>query len=129
MKRGLQIVMFILSLIPLYFGVTGVMNGAVDLNGGVAVSHDLDNQFRYLSAFYLILTFLIWYMIPKVENYTGIFRIAILAIFLGGLARLYCYIYLGAPEQSMVGGMFLELGAPLLILWQAKVAKDARVAR
>jgi len=123
MKRGLQIVMFILSLIPLYFGVTGVMNGAVDLNGGVAVSHDLDNQFRYLSAFYLILTFLIWYIIPNIEQHTGIFRIAILAIFLGGLARLYCYVYVGAPQPSMIGGMFLELGAPILALWQAKLVK------
>ena len=95
MKRGLQIVLFILSLIPFYFGITGVLGGAAGLNGGEAVSVDLDNQFRYLSAFYLILTFLIWYIIPQVEQHTTIFRIAILAIFLGGLARLYSYLYMG----------------------------------
>jgi len=124
MKRGLQIVLFILSLIPLYFGLTGVMNGAAGLNGGDAVSVDLDNQFRYLSAFYLILTFLIWYIIPRIEHHTAIFRIAILAIFLGGLARLYCYLYMGVPSQNMVGGMFLELGAPLLAIWQNMVVKN-----
>jgi len=46
-----------------------------------------------------------------------------LAIFLGGLARLYCYVYVGAPQPSMIGGMFLELGAPILALWQAKLVK------
>ena len=124
MKRGLQIVLLILSLIPLYFAVTGFLGGGAGLNGGVAVSHDLDNQFRYLSAFYLILTFLIWYIIPAIETHTGIFRIAILAIFLGGLARLYSYMYMGVPQPSMVGGMFLELGAPVLAIWQNMVVKN-----
>ena len=122
MKRALQIVLIILSLIPLYFGITGVMGGAAGLNGGEAVANALDNQFRYLSAFYLILTFLIWYIVRDIENHTAVFRIAILAIFLGGLARLYCYLAIGTPPQNMIGGMALELGSPLLILWQAKVA-------
>lgn len=122
MKRGLQIVLIILSLIPLYFGITGFLGGAASLNGGEAVTNALDNQFRYLSAFYLILTFLIWYMVRDIEKHTAVFRIAILAIFLGGLARLYCYLVIGTPPQNMVGGMILELGSPLLVLWQAKVA-------
>ena len=124
MKRGLQIVLFILSLIPLYFAVTGFMGGAAGLNGGEPVSADLDNQFRYLSAFYLMLTFLIWYIIPAPEQHTGIFRIAILAIFLGGLARLYSYTNVGIPQPSMIGGMALELGAPLLAIWQNMVVKN-----
>ena len=122
MKRGLQIVLIILSLVPLYFGITGFLGGAASLNGGEAVTNALDNQFRYLSAFYLILTFLIWYIVRDIENHTAVFRIAILAIFLGGLARLYCYLAIGTPPQNMIGGMALELGSPLLILWQAKVA-------
>lgn len=124
MKRGLQIVLFILSLIPLYFAVTGFMGGAAGLNGGEAVAADLDNQFRYLSAFYLLLTFLIWYIIPAPEQHTGIFRMAILAIFLGGLARAYSYFYVGTPQPSMMAGMFLELGAPLLAVWQNMVTKN-----
>ncbi len=124
MKRGLQMVLMILSLIPLYFAITGFMGGAAGMNGGEAVAAELDNQFRYLSAFYLILTFLIWYVVRDIEIHTGIFRIAILAIFLGGLARLYSYLYMGVPPQTMVGGMFLELGAPILAIWQHKVAHN-----
>lgn len=125
MKRGLQIVLLILSLIPLYFAVTGVMGGAAALNAETSVLNGLDNQFRYLSAFYLILTFLIWYIVPNIENHTGIFRIAILAIFLGGLARLYSYKVIGVPPVQMAGGMVLELGSPLLLWWQSKVARSA----
>jgi len=125
MKRGLQIVLFILSLIPLFFAVTGFMGGAAGLNGGEAVSADLDNQFRYLSAFYLMLTFLIWYIIPSIEQHTVVFRIAILAIFLGGLARLYSYATIGVPQPSMIGGMALELGAPLLAVWQRLIVKQS----
>ena len=124
MKRGLQVVLFILSLIPLYFAATGVLGGAVSLNGGEAVSADLENQFRYLSAFYLILTFLIWYIIPKIDTEKDLFRLAIIAIFLGGLARAYSYFYLGKPDISMVAGMVLELGAPSLIIWQNAIFKD-----
>ncbi|NNE58966.1 MAG: DUF4345 domain-containing protein [Hellea sp.] len=125
MKRGLQIILLILSLIPLYFAVTGVTGGAAGMNGGDAVSNELDNQFRYLSAFYLVLTFLIWFIVRDIENYTGIFRIIVFAIFLGGLTRLYCYLHVGIPPQTMVGGMFLELGAPILAFWQHKVAHSA----
>ena len=126
MKRALQIVLFILSLIPLFFAVTGIMGGATGLNGDTAVAADLDNQFRYLSAFYLILTFLIWYIIPKVETHSELFRIAVIAIFLGGLARAYSYFLVGAPSPTMIAGMVLELGAPLLIVWQSIVAKAAK---
>jgi len=126
MKRGLQIVLFILSFIPLYFAVTGFMGGAAGLNSGEAVAADLDNQFRYLSAFYLLLTFLIWYIIPEPEKHTSIFRLIIIGIFLGGLARLYSYTNVGVPSQTMIGGMALELGAPLLAIWQNMVVKNPK---
>ena len=121
MIRGLQIVLLALSLVPLYFAVTGLMGGAAAHNGGVAVSAGLENQFMYLSAFYLILTMLIWWIIPRVVTETTLFRIIILAVFLGGLARLYAYKTVGAPPPLMMGGMLLELGAPILMVWQAKL--------
>ena len=122
MKRSLQIVLAILSLIPLYFAITGVLQGAEGLNGS-SVNADLDNQFRYLSAFYLILVFLIWWIIPRIDEEVSIFRIVVIALFLGGLARLYSYLILGTPQPIMLAGMALELGAPILILWQNMIRK------
>ena len=125
MKRGLQIVLAILSLIPLVFAIKGLTGGAAGFNGGEAVSASLNNQFLYFSAFYLSLTFVMWHMIPNIEKHGKIFRLLVLAIFLGGLARAFSYATHGAPSPDLVLGMALELGAPLLILWQAKVAKAA----
>lgn len=124
MKRGLQIVLAVLSLIPLAFAVMGIFGGAELANGGTAVTAELDNQFRYLSAFYLSLFFLIWWILQDLENRGGVLRLLIFAIFLGGLARLYSYITVGPPPTHAVAGMALELGAPLLALWHAKVVKN-----
>lgn len=124
MKRGLQIVLALLSLIPLYFAVTGALFGAAGLNGGEATTAGLDNQFRYFSAFYLLLFFFIWWVIPQIEKQTSIFRLVVLALFLGGLARLMSYVTVGPPTPDMIAGMVLELGSPLLAFWQAKIKTD-----
>lgn len=124
MKRGLQIVLIILSLIPLYFGVTGVLFGAGQWIAAEAVTPAIDNQYRYLSAFYLVLAFLLWWMIPNIEKHTTPVRLIVLAIFLGGLARLYSAMNIGTPPMPNIIGTALELGSPILALWQAKVASE-----
>jgi len=83
----------------------------------LAVSAGLDNQFRYLSAFYLSMFFGIWYVLGDLDRRGAVLRLFVLAIFIGGLARLYSYIYVGPPPANAMVGMALELGSPLLILW------------
>lgn len=124
MKRGLQIVLAVLSLIPLAFALMGLIGGAKAANNGNLVSAELDNQFRYLSAYYLSLFFLIWWVLQDLEHRGAVLRLLILAIFLGGLARLYSYLTVGMPPMQMMAGMALELGAPILILWHNKVANS-----
>jgi len=123
MKRGLQIVLAVLSLIPLAFAVMGIYGGAEMANEGGAVTAGLDNQFRYLSAYYLSLFFLIWWILRDLENRGAVLRLLILAIFLGGLARLYSYVTVGPPPVRAIGGMALELGAPVLALWHKMAFK------
>lgn len=125
MKRGLQIVLAVLSLIPLAFALMGLMGGAEAANGGGAVTAELDNQFRYLSAYYLSLFFLIWWVLQDLDNRGTVLRLLVLAIFLGGLARLYSYLTVGPPPLHAIGGMILELGSPVLALWHKIVTKKA----
>lgn len=125
MKRGLQIVLAMLSLIPLAFAVMGLVGGAAGSNEGVEVTAFLDNQFRYLSAYYLSLFFLIWWVLQDLKNRGAVLRILVLAIFLGGLARLYSYLTIGPPPLRAIGGMVLELGAPVLALWHKLAFKKA----
>ena len=65
MKRGLQILLGVLSLIPIVLAIQNVLGGAAVLQDG-PVTAALDSQFRYLSTFYLALTALIWWMIPNI---------------------------------------------------------------
>ena len=123
MKRGLQIVLAVLSLIPLFFAVTGLLGGGEAANAGEAVTAGLDNQFRYLSAYYLSLFFLIIWVLRDLENRGAVLRLLVLAIFLGGLARLYSYLTVGPPPANAMVGMALELGSPLIVLWHNMVAK------
>ena len=123
MRRGLQIILAVLSLIPLVFAIMGVWGGAQLANEGQVVAAGLDNQFRYLSAYYLSLFFLIWWILQDLENRGAVLRILVLAIFLGGLARVYSYLTIGSPPIRAISGMILELGSPLLIVWHNIVIK------
>ena len=48
MRNLFKLILLILSLIPLYFGLSGALGGALSLNGGEAVSANLENQFCLL---------------------------------------------------------------------------------
>lgn len=124
MKRGLQIVLGILSLIPLVLAVQNVGGGAAALQGG-PVSAALDSQFRYLSTFYLALSALIWWMIPNIERHKVPLRILIGAVFLGCFARVYSMMQVGHPGEQLYAGMIIEFFLIIIIPWQAIVAKRA----
>ena len=121
MKRILTIILAVLSLIPLYYGIIGIWGGAGFANAGAPVTNGLDNQYRYLSAYYLSLFFLIWWILKDLENRGDVLRLLILAIFIGGIARLYSYISVGPASFQETGGMILELGSPVLIWLQSRL--------
>jgi hypothetical protein len=124
MKRAFKITLIILSFIPLYFAARGIIGGASLANDGMPVTNGLDNQLRYQSAYYLSLAFLIWWVIQDIHTRGTVMRLLVLAIFLGGLARLYSYVTVGTPPPHAVAGMFLELGAPILIFWHNYIVRN-----
>jgi hypothetical protein len=126
MKLGLQIVLGLLSLIPLAFAVMGVMSGAVGLDPEGSPAAALDNQFRYLSGMYVIVTLLLWSIIPEIEKHFRIAAIICTALFVGGVARFISQSSAGPGLPAQVIGMYIELGAPLLLVWQQAVARKAR---
>ncbi|MEC7289343.1 MAG: DUF4345 domain-containing protein [Pseudomonadota bacterium] len=128
MKLGLQIGLGILSLIPLVFSVMGVMAGASYFmpDGGYPAA--LDNQLRYLSAIYVLVTFLLWWAIPNVEKHGTLLAFICAAIFIGGLARLVSHLTVGPGQPEQMAGMALELISPLFLIWQRLVARKAAAA-
>jgi Domain of unknown function (DUF4345) len=123
MRKSLQITLIILSLIPLFFGLTGVIFGTAGFPGADVIVPQLDNQFRYLSGIYLLVSFLIWWVVPMIERHGTLLRIVTLALFLGGVARAISWATVGQPPVFQIGAMFLEMSAPLFAIWQSKVAR------
>lgn len=125
MKRGLQIALFVLSLIPLTFGVLGLVLGVLRFMPLDAAPAPLDSQYRFLSAVYVGIGLLIWRIIPSIEKHGWVVSTIVAAIFAGGLARLYSASLFNAAPPQMIAATALELASPLLILWQRAVAKAA----
>jgi len=128
MRLGLQIGLGILSLIPLFFSVMGVVNGAAYFmpDGGYPAA--IDNQLRYLSAIYLLVTVLLWWSIPNVEKHGVILAFICGVIFLGGLARFLSHSTIGPGLETQTAGMLIELGSPIFLIWQRLVARSAAAA-
>ena len=119
--QAFKIVTILIGLIPLWFGVNGVLFGAAEQMGGEPFSAAMDNQYRYLSGVYIGVAIMVFYSAADVKGRAELFRFAMLFWFIGGCARLVSVFTVGDPPIWQLGGMVAELGAPLLLLWQARV--------
>jgi hypothetical protein len=110
--------------VPLFYGLQGVARGPGWLKGVVPGSTDLDSHFRYLSGIFLGVGIAFASCIPAMECKGPRFRMLGGFVVLGGLARLASLLAVGAPSSGHVFGLGMELGVvPLLMLWQARIAR------
>ena len=123
MKRGLQIVLGILSIIPAYYGLYNLWAGIARFGSDIPLNPMLDGQFRFQSGVYFGLAMIIWWLIPRIQYETAIFRLVILTVFIGGIGRLLSYMTLGPAGPVAMGAMILEFVLPILILWQNLISK------
>lgn len=127
MKLGLQIVIGVFSLIPIYFAGIGLVHGAGALApDGVAAA--VDNQFRYNSGTYVAISLVIWYCIPQVEKHFKLLAIVCFALVLGAIGRLISQNTLGPGTEQQFAGMIIEFASPVLLIWQQLVARKANAA-
>ena len=88
----------------------------------------IDNQLRYLSAIYLLVTMLLWWAIPNIEKHGTVLTFVCAAIFIGGIARFVSYSTVGPGLDQQFAGMVLELSSPIFLIWQRLVARKAAAA-
>lgn len=125
-KRALQTAFALVGLVPVAAGLAGAIRGAGFVSGA-AVPADLDSHFRYLSGLLLAIGLLFWASIPRIEQRTTLVRFLTLMVVVGGLARAYGLARAGWPGDGMAAALVMELAVtPLLCLWQARVARQAR---
>jgi len=124
-KRSLQLILGVLSLLPLVIGTLGLVHGASLLASTETVAPRLDSQYRFMSAWDIGLAVIVWWIIPRVEHETHLFRIVSGAVCLGGVGRLVAWRVTGSPGWAFLAVMTIELLVPLLIPWQAHLAREA----
>lgn len=124
-RRLLQAAVAIACLVPLFAGGTGVIEGAAMLKGvSRPLPPDLDSHYRYLSGLLLGIGIGFAACIRGIERRGIAFRLLGTAVIAGGLSRLLSLVETGAPGQGHQLGLVMELGiVPLLMLWQARVAR------
>lgn len=122
-RRLLQIAVTLACLVPLAMGSLSVIRGVAVIKGTPALP-DLDSHFRYLSGIFLALGIAFASCVPAIERRGGRFRLLGAMVVAGGLARPLSWVMVGAPGTGHRFGLVMELGVvPLLILWQARVAR------
>jgi hypothetical protein len=128
-RRLLQCAAALASLVPITFGIIGVLRGAAWL-AQAPVPADLDSHFRYLSGIFLILGVGFASCIPAIERSGARFRLLGAMVVAGGLARALSLLVAGPPSAGHIAGLTMELlVVPLLLIWQARVARLAAKSR
>ena len=81
------------------------------------------NHQRYLGGLLLAIGLGFWSTVPHVEDKTPRLRLLVSVVFIGGLCRLAGLALGDPPTSGIVAALIMELAvAPLLCLWQARVA-------
>jgi hypothetical protein len=127
-RRLLQAAVALGCLSPLYFGLKGMIVGPAMLGAepgpGAA---DLASHYRYLSGLFFGLGLVLASCVARIEARGTRLRWAAAAIVIGGLARLGGIAMGDAPSPAHQVALAAELGlTPLLVLWQARVARLLR---
>jgi hypothetical protein len=126
-RRLLQIVIALACIVPLTTGGQGIVRGAAMLRGmPQPVPADVDSHFRYLCGIFFVVGCAFVSCIPDVARKGSRFRLLGAMVVAGGLARLLSLGLVGVPSPGHRFGLVMELGVvPLLMLWQARVARRA----
>ncbi|NUU46957.1 DUF4345 domain-containing protein [Sphingomonas zeae] len=126
-RRALQVVVAIACLVPLTIGGISIVRGPGWLGHAPSIPTDLDSQFRYVSGIFFALGLAFTTCVPGIERKGARFRLLGLLVVAGGLARALSWATIGAPSAGHRLGLVMELGVvPLLMLWQARIARGRR---
>jgi hypothetical protein len=125
-RRTLQITSGLLGVIPVVTGALTMMGLAdpIYAAAGLPAHALLDSNLRFFGGLWLVLGLALFWLIPRIERETALFRVLWLMIFGGGVGRLLSMAFVGMPPWPFIGFTLLEIaGAPFFIVWQARLAR------
>jgi hypothetical protein len=121
-RRILQILILLAAGVPVIGGATGAVMGESAFGAWAGAGED--SQMRYLSGLLLAIGLVFWGCIPWIERRGEIMRVLTLIVMTGGLARLSGMVLIGDPGRLRWALVMELLVAPLLCLWQARLARS-----
>ena len=125
-RRLLQIAVLIAGCVPVAGGLFGALEGARAF--GAWPGYAADSHMRYLSGLLFAIGLIYWGCVPAIERRGTAIRMLTAIVITGGLARL-AGVFLAGDPGSMRWTLAMELGvAPVLCLWQARVAAGQKQA-
>jgi hypothetical protein len=120
-RTGLQIAILLAAAVPVAGGGAGVIWGAAAFGAWPGAA--ADSQARYLSGLLQAIGLIYWGCIRHIERRTTVIRLLTLIVVTGGLARLAGAAFVGDPGRIRLALVMELVVAPLLCLWQARVAR------
>lgn len=124
-RRALQVLMLLAGCVPVLAGGAGAILGGRAFRPWAGAAED--SHVRYLSGLLLGIGLTYWGCIPAIERRGEIVRVLTPIVVIGGLARLGGVLVAGDPG-AMRWALVMELGmAPVIWLWQARVARGLDV--
>lgn len=126
-KKMLKISVAIISAFPLFLGANGMINGfplsvldQLEKHSNMVAS--LDGSQRYLSSLLFMFGFLFYWMLPKFDLHTKLFRILLIFLFIGGLARMSSIFIHGVPGNLQLTVLGIEILVPLILVpWHISI--------
>jgi hypothetical protein len=122
-RRLLQIAVAVAGLVPVAAGALGAFRPELLIGGPPhALTHG-----AYLSGLLLGLGLAFWSLVPSIERQGRVFGLLTGLVVLGGLARAFTAVRLGAWNLSVELPLVMELAVtPALWLWLRRVSSLLR---
>lgn len=122
-RAALQTIVAVACLVPLLAGGTGMVRG-LSGESGTVTAIALDSHVRYLSGLLFAIGVAFAVSIPRIERHGRRVRLLTGLVVVGGAGRLIGLLTVGLPSRPMLFALAMELlVAPLLALWQTRVAR------
>lgn len=115
-QRNFKIAMLILTITPILFCISAITNSYLSGTTNPIIM-DMDSNYRYLGGVYLALLGGFIYIVLHLEKYRTLFRIFLVAMVVGGLARIPGFVIMGWPSKFLQLLFVIELIGPALLFY------------